>query len=49
VEKINVLKADYQSAVEKANLLKAEIVELFEQYSLFDKLKIEGNCQKPCR
>lgn len=49
VEKINLLKADYQNAVDKANRLKAEIVELFEQYSLFDKLKIEGNCQKPCR
>jgi len=35
--------------VDKANRLKAEIVELFEQYSLFDKLTIEGNCQEPCR
>jgi len=49
VEKINLLKADYQNAVDKANRLKAEIVELFEQYSLFDKLTIEGNCQEPCR
>jgi hypothetical protein len=35
--------------VDKANRLKAELVELFEQYSLFDKLKIEGTCQEPCR
>jgi len=49
VEKINLLKAEYQHAVDKANRLKAELVELFEQYSLFDKLKIEGNCQEPCR
>jgi NAD(P)H-dependent flavin oxidoreductase YrpB (nitropropane dioxygenase family) len=49
IDKIDLLKADYQNAVDKANLLKAEIVELFEQYSLFDKLKIEGACQEPCR
>ena len=49
VEKINMLKAEYQNAVDKANRLKAELVELFEQYSLFDKLKIEGTCQEPCR
>ena len=45
MNKINLLKADYQNAVDKANLLKAEIVELFEQYSLFDKIQIEGTCR----
>jgi nitronate monooxygenase len=49
VKKINLLKAEYQNAVDKANRLKAELVELFEQYALFDKLKIEGTCQEPCR
>ncbi len=49
VDKINLLKADYQNAVDKANRLKAELFELFEQYSLFDKLQIEGTCQEPCR
>jgi len=49
MDKIDSLKADYQNAVDKANRLKAELVELFEQYSLFDKLQIEGNCQEPCR
>ena len=49
MDKINSLKAEYQNAVDKANLLKAELVELFEQYSLFDKLQIEGTCQEPCR
>jgi nitronate monooxygenase len=48
MDKISSLKMEYQSAVDKANLLKAELVELFEQYSLFDKLKIEGTCQNPC-
>jgi len=42
VDKINLLKADYQDAVDKANRLKAELVELFEQYSLIDKLQVEG-------
>ncbi len=45
VDKINLLKADYQNAVDKANRLKAELVELFEQYSLFDKLQVEGACR----
>jgi nitronate monooxygenase len=49
MDKIDLLKADYQNAVDKANRLKAELVELFEQYSLFDKLQIEGTCQEPCR
>jgi hypothetical protein len=49
MEKISSLKAEYQNAANKANLLKAEIVELFEQYALFDKLQIEGTCLQPCR
>jgi NAD(P)H-dependent flavin oxidoreductase YrpB (nitropropane dioxygenase family) len=49
MDKINSLKAEYQNVVDKANLLKAELVELFEQYSLFDKLQSEGTCQEPCR
>jgi hypothetical protein len=49
MEKISSLKAEYQYAANKANLLKAEIVELFEQYALFDKLQIEGTCLQPCR
>ena len=40
MDKINSLKAEYQNVVDKATLLKAELVELFEQYSLFDKLQI---------
>ena len=49
MDKISSLKAEYQNAANKANLLKAEIVEMFEQYALFDKLQIEGNCLDPCR
>jgi NAD(P)H-dependent flavin oxidoreductase YrpB (nitropropane dioxygenase family) len=49
MDKIDLLKADYQNAVDRANRLKAELVELFEQYSLFDKIQIEGTCQEPCR
>jgi len=49
MDKIDSLKADYQNAVDKANQLKAELVELFEQYSLFDKVLIEGTCREPCR
>jgi NAD(P)H-dependent flavin oxidoreductase YrpB (nitropropane dioxygenase family) len=45
MNKITLLKADYQNTVDKANLLKVEIVELFEQYSLFDKIQIEGTCR----
>jgi nitronate monooxygenase len=47
LDKINSLKADYQNAVDKANQLKAELVELFEQSSLFDKIQIEGVCREP--
>jgi hypothetical protein len=49
MDKISTVKAEYQNAVDKANQLKAELVELFEQYSLFDKLQIEGTCREPCR
>lgn len=49
LDKINSLKADYQNTVDKANQLKAELVALFEQYSLFDKVQIEGVCREPCR
>ena len=49
MDKISSLKAEYQNAVDKANLLKAELVELIEQYSLFDKLQIEGTCREPCQ
>ncbi len=49
VNKISSLKIEYQNVVDKANLLKAELVELFEQYSLFDKLQIEGTCREPCQ
>jgi NAD(P)H-dependent flavin oxidoreductase YrpB (nitropropane dioxygenase family) len=49
MDKISSLKMEYQSAVDKANSLKAELIELFEQYSIFDKLQIEGTCQNPCQ
>ena len=49
MDKISALKAEYQNAVDKANVLKAELVDLIEQYSLFDKLQIQGTCQEPCR
>jgi nitronate monooxygenase len=49
MDKISSHKAEYQNVVDKANLLKAELVELFEQYSLFDKTQIERTCQKPCQ
>jgi len=49
MDKIGSLKDEYQGVVDKANLLKAELVELIEQYSLFDKIQIEGTCREPCR
>ncbi len=49
MDKISSLKTDYQNALNKTNLLKAELVELFERYSLFDKLQIEGTCREACR
>jgi NAD(P)H-dependent flavin oxidoreductase YrpB (nitropropane dioxygenase family) len=49
MNRISSLKIEYYNVVDKANLLKAELVELFEQYALFEKLQIEGPCQKPCQ
>jgi hypothetical protein len=49
MDKISSLKTEYQSAVDKANLLKSELVELFEKYSFFDKLQMESTCQEPCQ
>ncbi len=49
MDTISLVKAEYKNAVEKANQLKDELVELLEQYSLFDKLQIEGSCQEPYR
>jgi nitronate monooxygenase len=49
MDKISSLKTEYQSAVDNANVLKTELVELFEQYSLFDKLQVEGACKEPCQ
>jgi nitronate monooxygenase len=49
MDKLSSLKSEYQNVADKANLLKAELVELFEQYSLFDKLQIERSCQEPCQ
>ena len=49
MDKIGSLKVGYQSALDKVNLLKTELFELYKQYSLFDKFQIEGNCQTPCQ
>jgi len=49
MDKISSLRVEYQNVVDKANLLKAELVELFEKYSFSDKLQIEGTCREPCR
>ena len=49
INKISSLKIEYQNVVDKANLLKAELVELFEKHSLFDKLQIEETSQKSCQ
>jgi len=38
VDKISSLKSDYLKAVENANVLKEELVVLFERYSLFNRL-----------
>jgi NAD(P)H-dependent flavin oxidoreductase YrpB (nitropropane dioxygenase family) len=39
MDKINSLKTEYLKAVENANLLKEELIMLFEQYSLFTRLQ----------
>jgi len=38
MDKINSLKAEYLKAVDNANFLKDELIKLFEQYSLFNRL-----------
>jgi len=40
-DKINSLKTEYLKAVENANCLKDELLKLFEQYSLFNRLQTE--------
>ena len=42
MEKIDSLKSEYLKAVDDANFLKEELMELFERYSLFNKLQTEG-------
>jgi NAD(P)H-dependent flavin oxidoreductase YrpB (nitropropane dioxygenase family) len=41
VDKINSLKTEYLKAVENANFFKDELIKLFEQYSLFNRLHTE--------
>ncbi len=41
MDKINSLKAEYLKAVDNANFFKKELTELFEQYSLFNRLHTE--------
>jgi nitronate monooxygenase len=41
LDKINSLKAEYLKAVDNANCLKEELIMLFEQYSLFNRLQAE--------
>ena len=41
MDKINSLKTEYLKAVDNANILKDELIELFEQYSLFNRLHTE--------
>ena len=46
MDKISSLKAEYQNVGNKADILKVELFQLFERYSLFDKLQVEGAGQK---
>ena len=39
LHKINSLKTEYLKAVDNANILKDELIMLFEQYSLFNRLQ----------
>ena len=39
LDKINSLKAEYLKAVDNANFFKDELIKLFEQYSLFNRLQ----------
>ena len=41
MEKISCLKAEYLKAVENANELKDELMQMFEQASLFNRLQTE--------
>jgi hypothetical protein len=41
IDKIRSLKAEYLNALDDANFLKKELIELFERYSLFNRLAIE--------
>ncbi len=43
MEKIDSLKAEYLKAMDNANFLKEELIALFEQYSLFNRLQTEEN------
>ena len=40
--KINGLKREYAKAVDHANVLKDELAQMFERYSLFNRLQTEG-------
>ncbi len=41
MDKINSLKTEYLKAVDNARLLNDELIKLFEQYSLFNRLHTE--------
>jgi archaellum component FlaC len=41
-DKINGLKKEYAKAVDHANVLRDELAQMFERYSLFNKLQTEG-------
>ena len=41
MDKIRSLKTKYLKAVDDANLLKKELIELFERYSSFNRLNTE--------
>ncbi|MBW1902069.1 MAG: nitronate monooxygenase [Deltaproteobacteria bacterium] len=42
MDKIRSLKTKYLKAVDDANFIKKELIELFERYSLFNRLNTEG-------
>ena len=41
MDKINSLKTEYLKEVDNANFLKDELIKLFKQYSLFNRLHTE--------